>query len=99
MRVCARNDVVAKSRFWYFLGRLRKVKKANGEVVSLNQVWPLPQKRGGRLTVADPREAPSEGQELWRLDPLRLALGNTQHVQGVQGNVEDCSYRVNVRRH
>jgi len=38
MRIFAVNDVVAKSRFWYFLGRLRKVKKANGEVVSLNQI-------------------------------------------------------------
>jgi large subunit ribosomal protein L18Ae len=39
MRIFAPNDVVAKSRFWYFLGKLRKVKKANGEVVSINQVW------------------------------------------------------------
>jgi Ribosomal proteins 50S-L18Ae/60S-L20/60S-L18A len=38
MRIFAPNDVVAKSRFWYFLGKLRKVKKANGEVVSINQV-------------------------------------------------------------
>lgn len=38
MRVFAPNDIVAKSRFWYFLGRLRKIKKANGEIVSLNVV-------------------------------------------------------------
>ena len=38
MRIFAPNDVVAKSRFWYFLARLRKVKKANGEIVSLNVV-------------------------------------------------------------
>jgi len=38
MRIFAPNDVVAKSRFWYFLSKLRKVKKANGEVVSLNQI-------------------------------------------------------------
>ena len=38
MRLFAPNDVVAKSRFWYFLGRLRKIKKANGEIVSLNLV-------------------------------------------------------------
>lgn len=38
MRIFAPNDVVAKSRFWYFLGKLRKIKKANGEIVSLNQV-------------------------------------------------------------
>jgi len=39
MRIFAPNDVVAKSRFWYFLGKLRKVKKANGEIVSLNQIY------------------------------------------------------------
>ncbi len=38
MRIFAPNDVVAKSRFWYFLGKLRKIKKANGEIISLNQV-------------------------------------------------------------
>jgi large subunit ribosomal protein L18Ae len=38
MRIFAPNDVVAKSRFWYFLMKLRKVKKANGEIVSLNVV-------------------------------------------------------------
>ncbi|KAI9868207.1 MAG: 60S ribosomal protein L20 [Trichoglossum hirsutum] len=38
MRIFALNDVVAKSRFWYFLMKLRKVKKANGEIVSLNVI-------------------------------------------------------------
>ena len=57
MRIFAPNDVVAKSRFWYFLrcdriyhfsGRilsltecyrqLKKVKKANGEIIGVNVV-------------------------------------------------------------
>jgi large subunit ribosomal protein L18Ae len=38
MRIFAPNAVVAKSRFWYFLTQLRKVKKTNGEIVSLNVV-------------------------------------------------------------
>jgi large subunit ribosomal protein L18Ae len=38
MRIFAPNTVVAKSRFWYFLTKLKKVKKANGEIVSLNVV-------------------------------------------------------------
>ena len=38
MRIFAPNSVVAKSRFWYFLMKLRKVKKANGEIISLNEV-------------------------------------------------------------
>ncbi|KAI9686841.1 MAG: 60S ribosomal protein L20 [Bathelium mastoideum] len=36
-RIFAPNDVVAKSRFWYFLAKLRKIKKAHGEIVSLNK--------------------------------------------------------------
>lgn len=40
MRIFAPNTVVAKSRFWYFLTRLRKVKKGNGEIVSVNEVSP-----------------------------------------------------------
>lgn len=87
MRIFAPNDVVAKSRFWYFLGKLRKIKKANGEIISLNQVrglWLSSRHKVWQLTVAsDHREAPPEGQELRHLDPLRLALRHSQHVQGV----------------
>lgn len=38
MRIFAPNDVVAKSRFWYYLRQLHKVKKASGEIVGINQV-------------------------------------------------------------
>ncbi|KAI4281219.1 MAG: hypothetical protein L6R35_005698 [Caloplaca aegaea] len=38
MRIFAPNTVVAKSRFWYFLMKLRKVKKSNGEIISLNEI-------------------------------------------------------------
>lgn len=38
MRLFAPNEVVAKSRFWYFLKQVNKVKKASGEIVSINQV-------------------------------------------------------------
>lgn len=46
MRIFAPNTVVAKSRYWYFMRGLKKVKKATGEIVSVNEVcgiWqPLP---------------------------------------------------------
>lgn len=38
MRIFARDAVVAKSRFFYFLQKLKKVKKSNGEIVSINEV-------------------------------------------------------------
>ena len=39
MRIFAPDDVVAKSRFWYFISKLKKIKKSAGEVVSCQQVW------------------------------------------------------------
>lgn len=38
MRIFAPNVVVAKSRYWYFLQKLHKVKKASGEIVSVNTI-------------------------------------------------------------
>jgi hypothetical protein len=64
--------------------KLRKVKKANGEIVSLNMVCYLGNLgQDGADQLLDPREAPIEGQELWHLDPIRFPLRNPQHVQGV----------------
>lgn len=88
MRIFAPNTVVAKSRFWYFLRGLKKVKKATGEIVSVNAVCcDGLDARMARLLIQyfflDRREAPPEGQELRCLDPLRLSLWHSQHVQGV----------------
>jgi hypothetical protein len=38
MAIFAPNETVAKSRYWYFLRGLRKVKKATGEIVSIKAV-------------------------------------------------------------
>ncbi|CAN3365776.1 large ribosomal subunit protein eL20B [Diutina catenulata] len=38
LRIFAPNRPVAVSRFWYFLKQLHKVKKASGEIVSVNQI-------------------------------------------------------------
>lgn len=38
MRIFASDQIVAKSRFWYFLRQLKKFKKSTGEIVSLKQV-------------------------------------------------------------
>lgn len=39
MRIFAPNKVVAKSRFWYFLRKLKRVKKANGEILAVNEIF------------------------------------------------------------
>merc|ERR1712070_1090380 len=39
MKLFARNDVLARSKFWYFLKRLQKVKAANGEIISCHELF------------------------------------------------------------
>merc|ERR1719167_1204353 len=38
MRIFAPDIVTAKSRFWYFLSKLKKMKKTSGEIVSITMV-------------------------------------------------------------
>ncbi|KAB2045092.1 hypothetical protein E1A91_D01G143200v1, partial [Gossypium mustelinum] len=38
MKLWAINEVRAKSKFWYFFRKLKKVKKSNGQVLAINEV-------------------------------------------------------------
>ncbi|XP_059301963.1 large ribosomal subunit protein eL20-like [Lycium ferocissimum] len=35
----ATNEVHAKSKFWYFLRELKKVKKRNGQMLAINEIF------------------------------------------------------------
>merc|ERR1719379_3126424 len=39
MRLFAKNKVLAKSRFWYFMKRLNKAKKSGGELLAVNELF------------------------------------------------------------
>mmetsp|Transcript_6751 Transcript_6751/g.14803 ORF Transcript_6751/g.14803 Transcript_6751/m.14803 type:complete len:175 (-) Transcript_6751:281-805(-) len=38
MKLFARNEVNAKSRFWYFMHQMRKMKKTTGEILDVNEI-------------------------------------------------------------
>ena len=40
MKLFAVNEVIAKSRFWYFMHQMRKMKKTTGEILDVNEVCP-----------------------------------------------------------
>ena len=39
IRLFARNQVVAKSKFWYHLGKQLKTKAAQGQILSVNEIF------------------------------------------------------------
>ncbi|KAG8216600.1 60S ribosomal protein L18A [Butyriboletus roseoflavus] len=78
MRIFAPNDVVAKSRFWYFLRQLKKVKKASGEIIGVNVIHekkPLKVKNFGIWLRYDSRSGThnmyKEFRELSRADAVK----------------------------
>ena len=38
-KLWAMNEVHAKSKFWYFLRKLKKVKKSNGQMLAINEIF------------------------------------------------------------
>jgi len=77
MRIFAPNEVVAKSRFWYFLRKLKKIKKANGEIIGINLITerkPLKVKNFGIWLRYDSRSGThnmyKEFRELSRADAV-----------------------------
>merc|ERR1711990_961568 len=39
MKLFTKNETKARSRFWYFIRRLVKMKKANGEILSIKEIF------------------------------------------------------------
>ncbi|KAF5336479.1 hypothetical protein D9611_006682 [Ephemerocybe angulata] len=78
MRIFAPNEVVAKSRFWYFLRQLKKVKKASGEIIGVNVISekkPVKVKNFGIWLRYDSRSGThnmyKEFRELSRVDAVK----------------------------
>mmetsp|Transcript_53088 Transcript_53088/g.77568 ORF Transcript_53088/g.77568 Transcript_53088/m.77568 type:complete len:175 (+) Transcript_53088:1-525(+) len=38
MKVFSPNEVIARSRFWYFMHQMRKMKRTTGEIVDVNEI-------------------------------------------------------------
>lgn len=45
MRIFAPDEIVARSRFWYFISKLKKLKRSKGEIVSTQEVRPARERR------------------------------------------------------
>ena len=39
MNLFAKNRVVARSRFWYFMSKMCRVKRANGQIISVSEIY------------------------------------------------------------
>lgn len=39
MKIFAQNEIIAKSRFWYFMHQMRRMKKTTGEILDVNELF------------------------------------------------------------
>merc|ERR1739841_201961 len=80
MKLFTKNETQARSRFWYFIRRLVKMKKANGEILSIKEIF----------------EQKPEKVSKYHLAQVQLPLGNNQHVQGIQRPDQERRCRADV---
>merc|ERR550534_3661097 len=39
IKIFAKNKVLARSKFWYFMKKLNKAKKSGGEILAMNEIY------------------------------------------------------------
>eukprot|EP00768_Dysnectes_brevis_P008140 gnl/Dysnectes_brevis/71_a88_13351.p2 GENE.gnl/Dysnectes_brevis/71_a88_13351~~gnl/Dysnectes_brevis/71_a88_13351.p2 ORF type:complete len:172 (+),score=35.09 gnl/Dysnectes_brevis/71_a88_13351:32-547(+) len=39
MTIFAKNEMIAQSRFWYYVKRMQKIKRVNGEIVACKEIF------------------------------------------------------------
>lgn len=75
MRVFSKNAVLAKSKFWKQMSLLNKIKRANGQVLSVNEV---------KLLISDIRKEPQLREDLRNRPQVPVQKLHSQHLQGIQ---------------
>ncbi|CAL8989848.1 unnamed protein product [Prunus brigantina] len=81
MKLWATNEVRAKSKFWYFLRKLKKVKKSNGQVLAIK--WFLLNSPPGLIQFETASEAsPRNDRLIWRRD-MKQKQGRKSHMKWV----------------
>merc|ERR1712156_1397283 len=87
MRIFATDQIVAKSRFWYFLRQLRKFKKTTGEIVSVEEIRekkPLKIKNFGVCLRYDSRSGTHNMYREYRDLPVSSAITQCYRDMGAR---------------
>merc|ERR1711861_117799 len=69
MKVWAVDEVCARSKFWYFIKRIKRVKKANGQIIAVNEIF-----EKDPATESEPPASRLSRPESW---PTRIARDQT----------------------
>jgi large subunit ribosomal protein L18Ae len=77
MRIFANDQVRAKSKFWYFLKRMNKIKKAHGEILSVNEVKILD-------LFLDIRKRPNSSKNFRNCMHLQIQIRISHSLQRIQ---------------
>ncbi|MEW5306311.1 MAG: hypothetical protein WDW38_007128 [Sanguina aurantia] len=82
MKVWAEDDTKAKTKFWYFLRKLRRVKKANGQCLAVNEIFekhPTSIKNYGVWVRYQSRTGYHNSYKEYRDTTLNGAIGQLYH--------------------
>jgi large subunit ribosomal protein L18Ae len=97
MNLFAKNKVVARSRFWYFLGRMCRVKKANGQIISVSQIYeksPLRVKNFGIWFRYESRTGTHNAYKEYRELSLTAAVNALYQDMAGRSRAKSCAIQI-----
>merc|ERR1719321_1074509 len=97
MKLFAKNKVAARSRFWYFMKRLCRVKKANGQIISVNQIHekkPLRVKNFGFWFRYDSRTGTHNAYKEFRALKVTDAVNMLYQDMAGRSRAKACSIQI-----
>merc|ERR1712216_877137 len=97
MKLFAKNKVVARSRFWYFMGRLCRVKKANGQIIACNEIYekfPLKVKNFGFWFRYDSRTGTHNAYKEFRAMKVTDAVNMLYQDMAGRSRAKACAIQI-----
>merc|ERR1711988_778516 len=93
----AKNKVVARSRFWYFLSRMCRVKKANGQIIAVNEIFeksPTKVKNFGIWFRYDSRTGTHNSYKEYRELSLTAAISAMYQDMAGRSRAKACAIQI-----
>jgi len=97
MNLFAKNKVVARSRFWYFMSQMCRVKRANGQIISVSQIYeksPERVKNFGIWFRYDSRTGTHNAYKEYRELSLTAAINSMYQDMAGRSRAKACAIQI-----
>jgi len=94
MRLFAPNNIIAKSRFWYFMKKLNKVRGSQGEVLACNEITEQRPARVKNFGISLRYQSRTANHNIWKEFRDTSRVGAVNQLLGEMAGKHRVPYRM-----